>query len=43
MEDSRNDGQVEQFFGEGCPVLSLLGFFKRGRDSRDGAGLSAQL
>lgn len=30
-------------FWEECPVLILLGFFKRGRDSRDGSGLSAQL
>lgn len=30
-------------FWEGCPVFILLGFFKRGRDSRDGSGLSAQL
>jgi len=43
MEERGMMGRYSSFLGRGCPVLILLGFFKRGRDSRDRSGLSAQL
>lgn len=36
-------GRYSNFLGRGHPMLILCRFFKRGRDSRDGSGLSAQL